>query len=340
MACGDCKLPLCSRACQRAAWPSHKLVCGLIRSPMRLILPVVIPSDAGGDGGDGGGVSGTAAWLAYDAGGGGGRGRVTTGAAAAAGGDVGHVAAGSSSSSTKAVAVAGGGGGDTGGTTATTTGSGGGGNGGAGGAGAGSSTAPSTSGSGGHGRDADSGGSGGSGGSGTKAPPTPPPPPLPPVLLRSFASKGQGLGLVAARDLLCGELLFAEPPLVAGKRKSDSDAQARKRIMKAVAALPDAKKAAFFALHGGGGAGAGDGGAAVALRIMRGNGYPLQEGVGGMFPLTARINHACTPNVHHIWAADRHARGVFAARDIRAGEQLTCRYGDASHRATRGPPRH
>ena len=265
LACGDCKMPLCSRDCQVASWPYHKHVCGLIRKPMQCILPVTIASDDTSCD-----RTTTAAWLAYD------RVVATPESAKAADGEA----------TGEGVANAGAGVG----------------------VGAGSGTSDASV--------AEEGSF-----------PSPPPPP---VYLHNFCDSGQGYGLVAARDLRCGEMLFAEPPLVAGKKKNASDAQARKRLMKAVNGLPAAKQAGLYALHGGegGGASASSDRGDVALRILRGNGYPLSEDVGGLFPLTARINHSCTPNVHHWWSPDRHVRGVFAARDIKAGEQLTCRYVD------------
>lgn len=160
-------------------------------------------------------------------------------------------------------------------------------------------------------------------------------PPVP-IHVRDFSSQGQGLGLVASRALKRGELIFAEPPLIvcpdvpAGAEPSAA-AKAERSMFKAVKRLPVAKRKAFYRLH------AGDAtldvnepaSAAVAVRIMRGNAYPAGQGKGGLFPLSARINHCCTPNVHIRWSGDRGVRGVFAARDIAAGEQLLGRYVDA-----------
>ena len=48
--------------------------------------------------------------------------------------------------------------------------------------------------------------------------------------------------------------------------------------------------------------------------------YPTSESQGGLFPIFARFNHSCTPNVTHRFSKGK--RCVFAARDIRCDEEL------------------
>ena len=162
-----------------------------------------------------------------------------------------------------------------------------------------------------------------------------------------------GIGCFATRDIRKGEVVLIERPVVVakdvgggiGRGAADaSKAGAEARLDAAVAALSEADRAKVFALtdvHSSGGGGGGGGGGsseATALGIFRTNAYPTAGGEGGLFPLFARFNHACTPNVSHRWCpadsvpadggpgAGGGVRAVFAARDIAAGEELLNSY--------------
>jgi hypothetical protein len=134
-----------------------------------------------------------------------------------------------------------------------------------------------------------------------------------------------GLGCFATRPIAFGELILREAPVLVA---DDDDASGR-QLEAAVARLtPEARDAVFSLVDSqeqeqGGGDGSN---AKTAAGIVRSNAYPTEEGQGGLFPVFARFNHSCTPNVSHRWNGDVGQRLVFATRAVQAGEELLNNY--------------
>jgi hypothetical protein len=134
---------------------------------------------------------------------------------------------------------------------------------------------------------------------------------------------GKGKGLIATRAISQGELILSEPPLFTTASLSDP-ATFEKDLGAIVKALPKEGQRAFLSLHNN------NPGADPFSNIVRSNGYPLgpNSEVGAIFPLVARLNHACRPNAQHAWNAARGLEVVHAVRDIKQGEELTLSYSE------------
>ncbi|KAI0367359.1 SET domain-containing protein [Pilatotrama ljubarskyi] len=138
---------------------------------------------------------------------------------------------------------------------------------------------------------------------------------------------GKGKGLVAVRAIACGELLLEEAPLftqqhhineeslAAGLSRLSRDDQLR------YLSLANSWKGIHRPLSG----------------IWLTNAIPCgtpedpsgdENEVEGIFPIAARLNASCRPNVHHWWDFVRQRLILRAERDIAAGEELTTAYTD------------
>lgn len=65
--------------------------------------------------------------------------------------------------------------------------------------------------------------------------------------------------------------------------------------------------------------------------IFLGNSFnvgPRKQWLHVLFPLTARINHSCTPNAHGHYRQSAGAQYAYALRDIRPGEEIEIAYFD------------
>lgn len=132
---------------------------------------------------------------------------------------------------------------------------------------------------------------------------------------------GKGKGLIATRAIKPGELILSEPPLFTTASLTDP-ATFEKDLGAIVKGLSKEGQRAFLSLHNN------NPGANPFSNIVRSNGYPLgpNSEVGAIFPLVARLNHACRPNAQHAWNEDRGIEVVHAVRDIKEGEELTLSY--------------
>ncbi|KAL1585581.1 hypothetical protein WHR41_06041 [Cladosporium halotolerans] len=135
------------------------------------------------------------------------------------------------------------------------------------------------------------------------------------------AIEGKGQGLVATRSLKPGDLILSEPPLFTTASLTNP-ATFEKDLGAIVKGLPKDGQRAFLSLHNN------NPGSDPFSNIVRSNGYPLgpDSDVGAIFPLVARLNHACRPNAQHTWNAKRGVEVVHAVREVKEGEELTLSY--------------
>ena len=59
---------------------------------------------------------------------------------------------------------------------------------------------------------------------------------------------------------------------------------------------------------------------------MKSNALPTSGGFGALYKIATRINHSCNPNVQHEYDEDIESRTIFAAQDIKEGEELLLSY--------------
>ncbi|KAK5128430.1 hypothetical protein LTR85_003098 [Meristemomyces frigidus] len=143
---------------------------------------------------------------------------------------------------------------------------------------------------------------------------------LPPFTLENVAGKGKGL--VANHSISPGSTIIAEAPLFTTEGLSNP-ATTEKDLAATVRSLPKESQRAFLSLHNNN-----PGRGEPLSNIVRSNGYPLgpSSEVGGIFPVTARINHSCRPNAQHAWSNKMQKMLVHAVRDIHPGDELTLSY--------------
>lgn len=130
------------------------------------------------------------------------------------------------------------------------------------------------------------------------------------------AISGKGKGAVAARNITAGELIIAEASLVRSRPGSAAES--------AVEALGDAERSSFFGLCNGHGERFGS--AKTVQAIWLTNAYPIGDGEQAIFPVAARMNHACRPVAFHRWDASTQTHRVTATQPIAKGDELTVCY--------------
>lgn len=132
---------------------------------------------------------------------------------------------------------------------------------------------------------------------------------------------GKGKGLIATKAIEPGEMILCEPPLFTTASLSNP-ATFEQDLGTIVKGLPKEGQRAFLSLHNN------NPGSDPFSNIVRSNGYPLgpNSEVGAIFPLVARINHACKPNAQHAWNEAEGLEVVHAVREIKEGEELTLSY--------------
>lgn len=119
-----------------------------------------------------------------------------------------------------------------------------------------------------------------------------------------------GIGSFAKRDIVRGEVVLREKPIVTVADTAGVDA--------AIAALDDTARRKFMSLCDWRTP-------KTALGIFQSNGYPCGD-KGGVCFLFSRVNHSCVPNLCHAWGDGYYH--VFAAKDIREGDELCTTYID------------
>ncbi|ETW75264.1 hypothetical protein HETIRDRAFT_430702 [Heterobasidion irregulare TC 32-1] len=203
-------------------------------------------------------------------------------------------------------------------------------------------------------------------------PPPPPPPPLPSASgdaglpFKLSLSPGTGLGLFATRPLAPGHLLLREPPLllvplVIPLAAPPTRGLSKAHIFRALFARHDARtRRLLLSLANAKPAGTCSqeegivrtNGIGVDLRTSAPSTTPVPSSTtaaaatsatsathNGLFLITSRANHSCSPNAAYTWHPALLTLSLAALRPIRAGEEITIAYTTltapaASRRAT------
>eukprot|EP00808_Paulinella_micropora_P027310 g45810.t1 len=162
-------------------------------------------------------------------------------------------------------------------------------------------------------------------------------------------SKGKGMGLFAARDLQPGDLVLEDAylltlPMAAAKGTALTGlyiSQVISSLDMAVQGLPDAARRIVYALYDCAQPPSKDKPAGPPeekgmteekerlLGIAR-NAFPLgyEAQIYGLFPVAARLNHSCRPNVHHSFDEVKDRLVVYAVTQIKKDQELFTSYYD------------
>jgi len=140
-----------------------------------------------------------------------------------------------------------------------------------------------------------------------------------------------GVGMVAARNILAGDIIIREKPVIVIPPQIKSSQYTWKEkvqyLENVVSCLPEADRSKFFNLH--------DckkltGSVKSVEGIFRTNNFALgpltATTAHGVFLLASRINHSCWPSCEVVWREDSEEQEVVAIRDIEEGEELTICY--------------
>lgn len=158
---------------------------------------------------------------------------------------------------------------------------------------------------------------------------------------------GKGMGVIAARDILVGELIMTEKPLLSlttepntGAKPSAADyTRVLCVVEEQVNRLSTDEQGRFFALSGyirdvfvddddekAKGKTSTATKTPSALDIFRTNALPMAKGSAGVFPDLARLNSHCRPNVHYSWDDEQKRATVYAVDPIFAGQEMNICY--------------
>ena len=144
----------------------------------------------------------------------------------------------------------------------------------------------------------------------------------------------KGLGLIALKDILQGQLLLEESPVLALKqtRMGFSEDYQYERIRKELSKLSITQENSFFSLHSRNSNHL-PYNEVRALDIFRSNAYPLRnvlsepsDNSNGVFLNISRINSACNPNVHYSYQRATKRGRVYSIRNIKKGEEILNNY--------------
>ena len=148
---------------------------------------------------------------------------------------------------------------------------------------------------------------------------------LRPVAYTIRPIEGKGLGVVATRDITCGERLIAEPPLFTFF--SSSAEQYKDSAVHAVDSLPERERAVFNSLHNAKIWPEASHPRAEVLGTVATNCIDLDGlSVSAIFATISRFNHSCAPNVEWTWNDNIEVETIHANRDIACGEELCVSY--------------
>lgn len=140
---------------------------------------------------------------------------------------------------------------------------------------------------------------------------------------------GHGLGGFAARNIVRGECILTERPLLHWKVQR-GDAITHEMLEAMVSAEAERTQRAFWSLAQNDAHGT----LKHAFGIWLTNAYPTDGGVSAasnvqssaVFTHICRLNHSCSPNLHCSWNAALGAQTIYALRDIACGTELTVSY--------------
>lgn len=132
---------------------------------------------------------------------------------------------------------------------------------------------------------------------------------------------GKGKGVVATQNISPGTCIFREPPLFTTASLTSAATQ-EKDLATILRSLPKDGQRAFLSLYNN------NPGKEPLTNIVRTNAYPLGAGsnVGAIFPVIARFNHACRPNVQHAWNKSLGMETCYVIRPVKPGDELTLSY--------------
>ncbi|KAH8808107.1 hypothetical protein F5884DRAFT_791076 [Xylogone sp. PMI_703] len=151
-----------------------------------------------------------------------------------------------------------------------------------------------------------------------------------PHIYKVMPTPGKGLGVFATEPIPRGTKIIIEEPLVSielpkmvpgqGYRISDMV----NSLDSAFGSLSAEEQEQYLSLHEYRYPSEKD--QSSLLTIFRSNAYNTGDNRVGLFPRIARINHSCKPNCGNYWSEKRGHRVIFAAVDIKEGEELTVSY--------------
>ena len=141
--------------------------------------------------------------------------------------------------------------------------------------------------------------------------------------------ESKGHGVVAKRDITIGERLMAERPLVEvpGEWSQYCQGTLELHLVDALVELSPEDSDRFWALsqneHR-------FGAVKTAEGIFRTNAIPFrraQQAHLAVFPVAARFNHACDPNVMYAWNDSLGQLTIHACRPVAVGQEVSAYYG-------------
>lgn len=159
--------------------------------------------------------------------------------------------------------------------------------------------------------------------------------------------EGYGIGMLARRDLKLGECIIAEKPCFTLGSNYVSQAIFKDTLKKvednliesldeSIKNLTDNQRKTFFSLH--------DKNETLTegktpIGIFQTNGLEVGDDPSsraiGVFLILSRVNHSCVPNANRAWNDDLKVTTLYAARDIKKGEQIFISYIHSGSRAER-----
>jgi hypothetical protein len=144
------------------------------------------------------------------------------------------------------------------------------------------------------------------------------------------SSRGKGLGLFARRKIKRGTRIVVETPLftIRPQNTAGGDAYTLQQLFNdvenAYKQLSPGEKAAYLTCFDN--RPADDKETSREVLIFKNNAAPLSDGTFGIFPKMAKINHSCKPNAVSVYSEPQGTRIIWAARDIKKGEEITITY--------------
>ena len=137
---------------------------------------------------------------------------------------------------------------------------------------------------------------------------------------------GKGLGVIASCTFAVGDLIISEAPLLTCSLTNTSTTALETELSGKLTRLDDGGRKQFYDLsdcHDG---------PPTPLGIFRTNAHPCGfQGAAkesGILPLICRINHSCSPNATHSWNKRKREQTIYAAKEIKVGEEITIPYRD------------
>jgi len=138
----------------------------------------------------------------------------------------------------------------------------------------------------------------------------------------------RGMGVLATRRILKGEMVHREAPLLIANSGSTSWNSWEEEVRTLLADLDAEGRQSFWELadsHA-------EGREKTTLGILRTNGLPVdledRSDMIGIYAMLSRFNHSCAHNVNNSWQADIGVEVLHANRDIEPGEELCITYID------------